>query len=95
MFYILDKQGRIHGRSRLPSSFLPAKKKEVTDGGTDGWTNGRTDGRTHPLIELWLKTKNDQVGVTPSQFGVKNTLFWVQNFGSIISSFEPNMVNLE
>ena len=49
------KQGRIHGISRSPSSFLPAEKKRLR---TDGPTDGRTDGRTHPLIESWLTTKN-------------------------------------
>ena len=50
---IVKELGRIPGVSRSPSSFLPAKK-EVTDGRTDR----RADGRTHPLIELWLTTKN-------------------------------------
>ena len=52
------EQGRIHGISRSPSSFLPAKKKEVTDGWTDRRNDGPTNGWTHPLIESWLTTKN-------------------------------------
>ena len=37
----------IHGTSRSPSSFQPAKKRHY----------GRTDGPTHPLTESWLTTK--------------------------------------
>ena len=38
------KQGRIHGISRSPSSFLPAENKALR-------TDRRTDGRTHAFIE--------------------------------------------
>ena len=36
---------------------LPADKS-ITNGPTDRQTDRRTNGRTHPLIELWLTTKN-------------------------------------
>ena len=39
---LAKKQGRIHGISRSPSSFLPADKV-VTEKPTDGPTNQRTD----------------------------------------------------
>ena len=44
------EHGRINGISRLPSLFLPAKKRLRTDGPTDI----RTDGHTL----LWLTTKS-------------------------------------
>ena len=42
-------QGRIHGISRLPSSFLPAERKRfrLTDGLTDRQTDRPTDGPTN------------------------------------------------
>ena len=55
-----DKQGRIHGISRSPSSFLPAEKSGY--GPTDGPTDGTMDRRTHPLIESWLTTKKAMFG---------------------------------
>ena len=48
--WLLMKQGRIHGISRLPSLFLPAEKRGYgrthgrMDGRTDRWTDGWTDG---------------------------------------------------
>ena len=55
---LLKKQGRIHGISRSPSSFLPSKK-EVTDRPTDQRMDRRTDG--HTLLESWLTTKDSVV----------------------------------
>ena len=52
-----EQQGPIHGINRLPSLFLPTKKRGCKR--MDGLTDQRRDRRTHPHIESWLKTKNE------------------------------------